>query len=1082
MTSGSSGSRVGATRGFSRERAIGSSSRPSSSSSTSIDLHRRPLFTHRSRKMSLWSTMQSVAGTIIGWIGAGVGSVWDEEMGRVEQPEQNGTTTDDGNAVQNGEGGDVEGGRTQQEDATVGGEVSDNANGVSPVTVEQPTTTGNGGLEANDNNLRLRAWGRGCGGCGLSMPATRDGRRALLILGVILIVLGCIVLGITAEVNRMSGGNRNNVDELQNSVTEDRIDGSDGMVDNGFRKCEWLEPEACSRMQPWKEVEAEDAKTLIWRAFSLFRGVSRSARSHETNRAKYGMQTRSKAEDVVHSVRIATIHVLSKRTALMKPEMNQLQTKLQKGDPRVKTLSTACHFRRENFVRIKDNSANPGAVRVYMTTVEVMSVHERDDEAKLRRVCNGRWPGEGVLPVIAREEDAYADGGEEKTEWAHTVVDVRFDHGYIFDERREGRGCGFGTAVVAAAAGTIAPALHTNPKGQLVVYVPLVGQVQLGRGGYIVSAWRASSGHAEALWCLIVIREVDGVKRMGRLGVDHNGQYGLSGAQTSKKKVSNALRTPHQLSKPYGSKLSINHVAETVLNTSAGPSAQASRTAPPPDCQQQGMPTSLPSSSSVSPTTSSSKPSTTSTRFECCRPMLEYMAKRGYPDITPRNDYEMSHLSCGNYKPQEHGDFYTWVERQLLIDAQLFCPEDIERGKEIALSRSTKLFEKPARISGFKPMPGDNEDVHICPIPNSEFSIRLFGKYMEDKRQYGLDFVRTSTGKSENSPFQYDLFTVPDPDVQTAGPMMGPRSGRLFSVESGLGLEPSEIHPGAEKFILSEGMCCLLKRKGQMFTSRSLFESDRKHPSSLKLENLQPERSFKNRGISHFTRRKLDEHGAGLHIICQVICPLSGHGGRAATAASKALGVKCTICLPEGVNARTTKHFLLFWLYARILFPYSRSLRRPQRICNPPMMTPVPSGIARSRYAPHQIISVLLSTYDDPLVWEGHASIVSEIKRDFARDLDAILCSVGRRVTRQDYAPIIAMETHGSNYFFESMAANMGRKYAIPENLTTRSDEVYGVQIARLNRLTSHATSLGASEAAAGNVMMALEKEAMPVC
>ncbi|KAI0029838.1 hypothetical protein K488DRAFT_79952 [Vararia minispora EC-137] len=194
--------------------------------------------------------------------------------------------------------------------------------------------------------------------------------------------------------------------------------------------------------------------------------------------------------------------------------------------------------------------------------------------------------------------------------------------------------------------------------------------------------------------------------------------------------------------------------------------------------------------------------------------MLEYMAKRGYPDITPRNDYEMSHLSCGNYKPQKHGDFYTWVERELLIDAQLFCPEDIERGKEIALSRSTRLFEKPARISGFKPMPGDDEDVHIRPIPNSEFSIRLFGKYMEDKRQYGLDFVRTSTGKSENSPFQYDLFTVPDPDVQTAGPMMGPRSGRLFSVESGLGLKPSEIHPGAEKFILFEGACCLLKRKG----------------------------------------------------------------------------------------------------------------------------------------------------------------------------------------------------------------------------------------------------------------------------
>ncbi|KAI0026829.1 hypothetical protein K488DRAFT_64271 [Vararia minispora EC-137] len=203
-------------------------------------------------------------------------------------------------------------------------------------------------------------------------------------------------------------------------------------------------------------------------------------------------------------------------------------------------------------------------------------------------------------------------------------------------------------------------------------------------------------------------------------------------------------------------------------------------------------------------------PSTTSTRFECCRPMLEYIAKRGYPDIVPRNDYEVSHLSCGNYKPQKHGDFYTWLR----IDAQLACPGDVERGKEIVLSRSKARLDLPARMSGFKPIPGDNEDVHIRPIPNSEFSIRIFGKYMEDKQQYGLDFVRTSTGKSENSPFQYDLFTVPDPDVQTVRPMMGPRSGRLFSVESGLGLKPSEIRPGAEKFILFEGACCLLKRKG----------------------------------------------------------------------------------------------------------------------------------------------------------------------------------------------------------------------------------------------------------------------------
>ncbi|KAI0032647.1 hypothetical protein K488DRAFT_85689 [Vararia minispora EC-137] len=151
--------------------------------------------------MSFWSTMQSFAASIIGMIGTGVGYVWDEEMGRIDQPGQNGTSTDGGNAAQYVEGGGVEGENTQQENGSITNDVSGVAVRETAGSVEQPTGMGNGGNEATDNRLRLRAWGRGCGGCGISMPATRDGRRALLILGVILIVLGCIVLGITAEVN-----------------------------------------------------------------------------------------------------------------------------------------------------------------------------------------------------------------------------------------------------------------------------------------------------------------------------------------------------------------------------------------------------------------------------------------------------------------------------------------------------------------------------------------------------------------------------------------------------------------------------------------------------------------------------------------------------------------------------------------------------------------------------------------------------------------------------------------------------------------------------------------------------------------
>lgn len=87
----------------------------------------------------------------------------------------------------------------------------------------------------------------------------------------------------------------------------------------------------------------------------------------------------------------------------------------------------------------------------------------------------------------------------------------------------------------------------------------------------------------------------------------------------------------------------------------------------------------------------------------------------------------------------------------LLEEAMEFCPDDIEKGKAVAIEYVRKEIDGPALVSGWKPIAGDDEDVYIHPIPNSDYSIRLFGKYMEKQRQYGLDFVRTSTRQPENS-------------------------------------------------------------------------------------------------------------------------------------------------------------------------------------------------------------------------------------------------------------------------------------------------------------------------------------------
>ncbi|KAI0033234.1 tryptophan synthase beta subunit-like PLP-dependent enzyme [Vararia minispora EC-137] len=232
----------------------------------------------------------------------------------------------------------------------------------------------------------------------------------------------------------------------------------------------------------------------------------------------------------------------------------------------------------------------------------------------------------------------------------------------------------------------------------------------------------------------------------------------------------------------------------------------------------------------------------------------------------------------------------------------------------------------------------------------------------------------------------------------------------------------------------------------------------------LKLENLQPAHSFKSRGVSHFIRRQLEIHGSQLH----AICASGGNAGLAAAAASQALGVKCTIYLPEGVDSGT--HHYLAALEAEVIVGgtvYGEAL------------------LAAENAVANEENAVLVPAYEDEIIWEGHSTMIAEVHAQLEQAPDAIFCSVGGGgllggvlmgcyTVGWDRVPIFALETHGSNCFFESIAANEGDIPAAPDNVTIRTDDFHGVKVARLHKLTSKATSLGASEASAGVVKMAL--------
>ncbi|THH14332.1 hypothetical protein EW146_g5987 [Bondarzewia mesenterica] len=241
------------------------------------------------------------------------------------------------------------------------------------------------------------------------------------------------------------------------------------------------------------------------------------------------------------------------------------------------------------------------------------------------------------------------------------------------------------------------------------------------------------------------------------------------------------------------------------------------------------------------------------------------------------------------------------------------------------------------------------------------------------------------------------------------------------------------------------------------------------HSVYLKLENLQPPQSYKYRGLSLFVQHQLAIHGPSLHIICAS----GGNAGLAAACASQALGVKCTIFLPEGVSEST--RLFLKRLGAQLIIAgefYLEAVRAAER------------AVESDKDA------VLAPAYDNPILWKGHASMIDEMKIQLPHSMkpDAIFCSVGGggllggvivgcKNVGWDDVPIVALETFGSNCFYQSIMANRFPSRQVPEGTSVRLDEQNNVKIAYVHSLSSRASSLGASEPSAGVVKFALERK-----
>ncbi|CDO70686.1 hypothetical protein BN946_scf184798.g1 [Trametes cinnabarina] len=267
---------------------------------------------------------------------------------------------------------------------------------------------------------------------------------------------------------------------------------------------------------------------------------------------------------------------------------------------------------------------------------------------------------------------------------------------------------------------------------------------------------------------------------------------------------------------------------------------------------------------------------------------------------------------------------------------------------------------------------------------------------------------------------------------------------------------------------------------GRLWSETPLIRSN--HISSLlqcdvylKLETLQPSQSFKYRGISHFAQHALRTYGRDVHLIIAS----SGNAGIAAACVANMLNLRCTVFLPRGVDRATMEYMKREG--ADIVIEgeyYSQALQAAEKAV---------------RSEPK---AIMVPGYDDPIVWEGHASMIHEIRTQLPEGTkpDAIFCSFGGgglaggvmegcKAAGWDDVPLVAVETHGSNCFYQSLSLNVGpfagdvASRPVPEGTTARLCSEHDVAVAHLSALTSKATSLGASSPSPAVVKKALERK-----
>lgn len=187
----------------------------------------------------------------------------------------------------------------------------------------------------------------------------------------------------------------------------------------------------------------------------------------------------------------------------------------------------------------------------------------------------------------------------------------------------------------------------------------------------------------------------------------------------------------------------------------------------------------------------------------------------------------------------------------------------------------------------------------------------------------------------------------------------------------------------------------------------------------LKLENTQPSGSFKTRGLGQYIAREVSKLGP--QDSAHIFSSSGGNAGLAAAHAARALSLPCTVVVPK-----TTKQAMVERIRktGAVIQVVGDHWGMADKYLKETVMAQLPSSVR----------GIYVHPFDDPEIWDGHATFVDELANQIPVQPDAIVLSVGGGglyngavlgLRRNNWAStlVLAVETHGAESFYLSVKA-----------------------------------------------------------